>query len=206
MSAPDPRHGHSSKDIEGSGQASLALLGDGRIMTVFRLGPGTSGANESTISPLYPGGNQGLNLWKAYSTDSGATWTTPIAVTGCRGVRHDPKGVWPQLLMLSNGVLTLTSGRPNLAYWTSSVAKSKTNPSSTPIADGECWNYAGITSASADSPYGKRFGTSGVTGVAEPEPGVLLIAYDQLPVGAVGAQGTQRVYFIQANLTRHKCN
>ena len=204
MAAPDPRHGHSSKDIHGPGQASLALLGDGRVMAVFRLGPGTGTDNESMISPFFPGGNQGLNLWKAYSADSGATWTAPVAVTGCRGVRHDPKGVWPQLLMLSNGVLTLTTGRPNLAFWISSTAKSKTDPSAAPVADGECWSYAGIGAANPATPYGKSFGTSGYTGVAEVEPGVLLIAYDQLPVGAVGSPGPQRVYSIRANMTSPK--
>lgn len=78
MAAPDPRrHGHSSKDLVGPGQASLALLGDGRVMVSFRIGFGTPG-NESTISPVVLGGNQGLNLWQAYSTDSG----------GERGVFH----------------------------------------------------------------------------------------------------------------------
>ena len=106
--------------------------------------------------------------------------------------------------MLSNGMLTLTTGRPNLAYWTSSVSKSKTDPTANPVADGECWSYAGFSASQVDSPYGKNFGTSGYTGVAEPEPGVLLIAYDQLPVGAVGAQGLERVYSIRVNLTKHK--
>jgi hypothetical protein len=44
---------------------------------------------------------------------------------GCRGVRHDPKGIWPQLLMLSNGVLTLTTGRPNIDVFVSTTIKSK---------------------------------------------------------------------------------
>ena len=50
-------------------------------------------------------------LWYAISSDNAKTWSTPIPMLGCRGVRHDPKGVWPQLLMLSNGVLTLTTGK-----------------------------------------------------------------------------------------------
>ena len=203
MAAPDPRHGHSGKDIEGPGQASLALLGDGRVLAAFRLGPGTVG-NESTISPYYPGGNQGMNLWKAYSSDGGSSWTAPVAMLGCRGVRHDPKGIWPQLLMLSNGVLTLTTGRPNLSFWTSSVSASKTAPSAGKVADGECWSYAGVSAALPAAPYGKEYGTSGYMAVSEPEPGVLLLAYDQLPVGPVGGPGPQRVYALRANLTNHK--
>jgi hypothetical protein len=117
---------------------------------------------------------------------------------GCRGVRHDPKGVWPQLLMLSNGVLTLsTAGRPNLAFWTSSVGKNKT-------ADGVCWSYGAIAAAVQSDPYGKNFGTSGYMGVAESEPGILLVAYDQLPVGEVGSPGTQRCYSMAINMTRKK--
>ena len=203
MAAPDPRHGHSGTNIEGPGQASLALLGDGRVLTAFRLGPGTVG-NESTISPYYPGGNQGMNLWKAYSSDGGSSWTAPVAMLGCRGVRHDPKGIWPQLLMLSNGILTLTTGRPNLSFWTSSVSASKTDPSAGKVADGECWSYAGVSAALPSAPYGKEFGTSGYMGVSEPEPGVLLLAYDQLPVGPVGGPGPQHVYAIRVNLTNHK--
>ena len=40
-------------------------------------------------------------------------------------MRHDPKGIWPQLLMLSNGVLTLTTGRPNIDVFVSTMIKSK---------------------------------------------------------------------------------
>jgi hypothetical protein len=134
------------------------------------------------------------------ATAGGATWTAPAAVTGCRGVRHDPKGIWPQLLMLQNGLLTLTTGRPNTAFWTSSAIKSKTDPTAPPIADGECWSYAGMSCA-LDAPC-KGTGTSGYTGIAEMEPNVLLIAYDQLPVGEVGTvAGAQRVYSTRVNFT-----
>jgi hypothetical protein len=204
MAAPDKRHGHSSIDIEGPGQASLVLLGDGRVMVSFRLGGPMAGGNESTIGPYFPGGNQGLNLWQAYSSDAGRTWSVPVSMRGCGGVRHDPKGVWPQLLMLSNGVLTLTTGRPNLQFWTSSVITNKSNPAAGANADGVCWSYSALSGAVPTDPYGKTSGTSGYTGVAEAEPGILLVAYDQLPVGPVGTPGTQRVYSMSLNMTKKK--
>eukprot|EP01050_Picozoa_sp_SAG11_P011889 SAG11_NODE_1289_length_5297_cov_8.821855_1_plen_222_part_00 len=112
-------------------------------------------------------------------------------------------GIWPQLLTLQNGVLTLTTGRPNLAFWTSSVSKSKTDQTMPPIADGECWSYAGMP-CELDVPC-KGTGTSGYTGSAEVEPNVLLIAFDQLPVGEVDTTaGLQRVYSSRVNFTGHK--
>ena len=32
--------------------------------------------------------------FQAFSEDGGSTWTDPTPMRGCRGVRHDPKGVW----------------------------------------------------------------------------------------------------------------
>ena len=111
--------------------------------------------------------------------------------------------IWPQLLVLQNGVLTLTTGRPNLAFWTSSTTKSKTDPTAPPIANGECWNYAGM-SCDLGLPC-KGTGTSGYTGSAEVEPNMLLIAYDQLPVGAMGtAAGLQRAYSSKVNFSGYK--
>ena len=50
--------------------------------------------------------------------------------------------------------------------------------------------------------YGRGFGTSGYIGVAEVQPNVVLLAYDQLPVGKVGTAGPQQVYSMRVNLTR----
>ena len=110
------------------------------------------------------------SVWRA----ARVLYPCAAGVTGCRGVRHDPKGIWPQLLMLQNGVLTLTTERPNLSFWTSSVSKSKTDPTAPPIADGECWFYARM-SCDLGVPC-KGTGTSGYTGIAEVEPNILLIA------------------------------
>jgi hypothetical protein len=50
----------------------------------------------------------------------------------------------------------------------------------------------------------QAFGTSGYFGVAEPSPGQLVVAYDQLPVGDVGMAGPTRVYSIVMNMTNGK--
>ena len=40
--------------------------------------------------------------------------------------------VWPQLLPLSNGALTLATGRPGITFWTS------------PGATADCWDYTDV--------------------------------------------------------------
>lgn len=143
------------------------IISKGRILTIFTLltGEGAGAVINSTakIGAAYPGGNQGLNLWKAYSSDGGLTWTTPVPISGCRGVRHDPKGIYPQLIMLENGDITMSTGRPNVQFWTSSA---KTG--------GLCWNYSGMDGCYQPPapPYGNLFGTSGYTSMTKVAPNV----------------------------------
>lgn len=72
---------------EGFEEATFEILNDGKIICVMRTGYDT---------PMY----------KSFSSDSGATWTRPEPFT--------PNGVLPQLQLLGNGVLVLSSGRPGL--------------------------------------------------------------------------------------------
>ena len=67
-------------------------LNDGRLLLVFRL-------------------QSGVNLWQSYSSDGGQQWTAPVESTAW--------AVWPQLLLMSNGVLALSSGRPGIGLWLS---------------------------------------------------------------------------------------
>jgi hypothetical protein len=93
--------------VEGPCEPTLALLNDGRILLMFRL--------ESA----YP-------LWQAYSNDGAASWSEPTLSAGL------PWSVWPQLLLLSNGVLALSSGRPGIGLWLSADGA------------GEAWEYYNI--------------------------------------------------------------
>ena len=78
--------------VEGPCEPTLCLLNDGRVLLVFRL-------------------QSGFALWQSYSSDGGVHWTKPAASSAW--------AVWPQLLLLSNGVLLLSSGRPGLGLWVS---------------------------------------------------------------------------------------
>ncbi len=77
-------------EILGSGcyeEPAFELLGDGSFICVMRSG---------SASPMY----------KCFSNDGGKTWTTPEPFTA--------NGVKPELMLLENGVLLLTSGRPGV--------------------------------------------------------------------------------------------
>lgn len=77
-------------DVEGPCEPTLVTLNDGRLLTLFR---------EMRRPPA-------RNLWKAYSNDGAKTWT---------GLSMTPAwSVWPQLVLMSSGVLALTSGRPGI--------------------------------------------------------------------------------------------
>ena len=87
--------------------------------------------------------------------------------------------VWPQLLVLSSGVLILSSGRPGLGFWVSRDV------------DGEEWIGYDIceehTRLLPSDPFGSSSGTTSYTGLAEVEPNVVVLAYDKIGAGRVGA-------------------
>ena len=167
----------------GPSESSMAELADGRILMVFRVGVG---------SPL----------WKVYSGDGGKTWGIRSAITAW--------AVWPQLLLLSNGVLILTAGRPGIGLWVSNGT----------TADGSSWRHYDLevehnkrvtsTFTFTNSSYGPPFApapsklppwrrypprypagtkwsdtkSSSYTGTVEIEPGTVLIAYDRIAQSA----------------------
>jgi hypothetical protein len=181
----------------------MAELADGRILMVFRVGVG---------SPL----------WKVYSGDGGKTWGIRSATTAWV--------VWPQLLLLSNGVLILTAGRPGIGLWVSNGT----------TADGSSWRHYNLevehnkrvtsTFTFTNSSYGPPFApapsklppwrrypprypagtkwsdTSSYTGTVEIEPGTVLIAYDRIAQSAprkgnVGLLAEQQVFAMRVVVT-----
>ena len=128
--------------------------------------------------------------------------------------------VWPQLLLLSNGALVLASGRPGIGFWvspdadgarwvgydveaehsahlrvaavrtrdlrTSGTAQNADVPCSIPCArrPSDPWDAAHGT------------GTTSYTGIAEVEPGVVLLAYDKTS-GAGRSGAVQKVYSVR---------
>jgi hypothetical protein len=75
--------------VEGPCEPTLVTLRDGRLLTLFR---------DMRRPPA-------RNLWKAYSSDA-KTWSGASITSAW--------SVWPQLVMMSSGVLALSSGRPGV--------------------------------------------------------------------------------------------
>lgn len=95
--------------VEGPCEPTLVQLRDGRLLTLFRLVSGNR---------LNVGGSGGGLLWKAYSHDA-KTWT---------GLASTPLwSVWPQAVLMSTGILAVSSGRPGVGLWLSQAG------------DGEAW-------------------------------------------------------------------
>ena len=76
---------------EGPCEAALCRLADGRLMCIFRLG-------------------SGLPYGQVWSGDEAKTWTKPVAMTGVYSVE-------PSLVVLNDGTVALSGGRPGLALW-----------------------------------------------------------------------------------------
>merc|ERR1712162_49067 len=88
---------------EGPCEPAMTTLADGRVLTALRHASGAA-------------------LWLAYSSSNGRSWTTPQTMKGvsAEGKPMTVFAVWPQLNVLSNGALVLSSGRPGLGFWISS--------------------------------------------------------------------------------------
>lgn len=158
-----------SGPIKGPAEPTMATLADGRALAIFRVLSGAS-------------------LWKAYSSDNGASWSQPVALSGSPGAVY---AVWPQLLRLSNGVLALASGRPGLGFWLSADAA------------GERWVGHDVQAEHnrhvPSDPFETSSETTSYTGMAEAEPGVVLLSYDKIGARRVG--DVQRVYSVRITVT-----
>ena len=165
----------------GAGEGpTMATLADGRVLAAFRL-------------------EGGQPLWLSYSADNGGTWTAPAPAEGSQaagspGSARTVFAVWPQMLLLSNGALVLASGRPGIGFWVS------------PNADGASWighdveaeHSRALPSDPWDAAHGT--GTTSYTGIAEVEPGVVLLAYDKTS-GAGRSGDVQKVYSLRISVT-----
>jgi hypothetical protein len=170
---------------EGANESNTVRLQDGRLLCVFRIG-------------------SGQDLHKAYSLEEGQSWT---------GAERLP-GVWsvePQLMRLENGLIVLTSGRPGLFLWVC------------PDGKGNHWerfNLAAHHNAAfleASLHYSETFcqadpqvnpaQSTSYTGLLAISPDDVLVCYDRLGNGWVGAPGpwgeTDAVFCVRLKLTRN---
>ena len=72
-------------------EAALSFLKDGRLLCIYRMG-------------------NGQPYGESWSSDTGKTWTEPLAMTGVFSV-------FPSLAKLPDGSLLLSGGRPGLYLW-----------------------------------------------------------------------------------------
>ena len=132
-------HADAPWGVEGANEPALVLLPDGELLCVMRTGgPGYGGRNGFS----YP-------LLEARSRDGGKTW---------KHRKMSISGVMPKLLLMSNGVLALATGRSGNALYFS-------------LDGGRTWpSQIDLTPADVQ--------TSGYCDVVEVSPGRLLAVYD----------------------------
>jgi hypothetical protein len=134
---------------EGPNEAALVRVADGRLLAVFRTGGGG------------PTGREFGNLGETWSSDDGKTWTPPISAPF--------KGVAPRVRRLSNGILALTTGRPDPVSVRFSV-------------DGNGREWTDPTDLTKN-PILQRGSSTHYSDFIEVEPGKLLVVYDRYPYG-----------------------
>jgi len=127
---------------EGYCEPTLIKVRDGSLLCVMRIG-------------------SYLPLFQSRSLDEGKTWSTPVALPGLSQVAA--QSVCPELLLLKNGVLALTYGRPY-----DRLAFSKDG-------SGYEWDCSSIS-------YPDE--TTGYSGIVESSPGEILQVSDQGRTGA----------------------
>ncbi|MCO6400574.1 MAG: exo-alpha-sialidase [Verrucomicrobia bacterium] len=133
-SGKDYRHSR-----EGLSEPALVRLPDGELLCLMRTGAGGGGDRIRTADPMLI----------ARSRDEGTTWSKSV---------FPRSGVSPRLLVMSDGTLVCTYGRPGNALIASSDG-------------GRTWGWTHYLSP-ADWP------TTGYTDLVEIGPGRLLVVYD----------------------------
>ena len=154
------------QQVEGPCEPTLSRVQDGRVLLVFRL-------------------QSGYELWRAWSSDGGRSWTEPSVMSGVWAV-------WPQLQLMSNGVLLLSSGRPGLGLWVSrdgvgnhwdffniAAEHNRHFPPPSP------WAFATVVAnvSRVSSPDANPAQTTSYTSLIELRPNVAYLSYDRLRVG-----------------------
>ncbi|MBL9215579.1 MAG: exo-alpha-sialidase [Opitutaceae bacterium] len=131
---------------EGFCEPRMVRLPDGRLFIVMR-----RGSNN--------------RMYRSWSDDEGRTWSDPDSL-GFRGVE-------PAMMVMRDGTLALSTGRPDAVSVRCSVDGGQTWTDPTPLTRGLENPRPGLAHASQKSTC--------YTGLVEVEPGRLLVVYDHLP-------------------------
>jgi len=149
---------------EGPDESNTVRLADGRLLCVYRVG-------------------SGMDYYKSYSSDEGATWTPPERMAGVFSVE-------PQLVRLDNGLILLSGGRPGLYLWVCADGEGNrwerfnlAEHHNACLAE-ETLHYPEAFCAGRDSSLSTSY-----TGMIQTGPDEVLIAYDRLANGWQGAPG-----------------
>lgn len=132
---------------EGPNEAALVRTADGRLLTLFRTGQ---------LGPTV----KNANIGETWSSDDGMSWTPPIAAPFA--------GVAPRVRRLSNGILAMTTGRPDPVAIRFSL-------------DGNGKEWTGPTVIAKDYIFPEVAWCTDYSDFIEVEPGKLLVVYDRYP-------------------------
>ncbi|NUP11707.1 MAG: hypothetical protein HOW73_37145 [Polyangiaceae bacterium] len=146
-------------------EADVVELEDGSLYSVFRHHEGSPQNGQTLATLLY-----------SRSTDEGFTWAEPKELLVSFGGRPaKPRvGINPQLVLMPNGVLVLSSGRPDNFVAVSTAGA--TNPGEVSFTEAKVTyvNYPSDTTAGYGSGVLRYHGSSGNTGVVVVEPNRLI--------------------------------
>ncbi|NRQ39515.1 exo-alpha-sialidase [Nonomuraea sp. NN258] len=178
---PDPR-------LPGTFQAELYASADGGRTFTRRgvIAPPDQGRpfNEAAVAQVADGsllavlrgeGGRYATLHQSRSHDGGRTWT-PVRPLRFAGQDCVVRGVAPRLLLMPNGVLVLSAGRPD--NW---LAIS-------PDGIGESWRQQRVSYHNRDGRYDAH-GSSGYTGIAAVGRDRLIQVFDNCKLPGVGPDG-----------------
>jgi hypothetical protein len=152
---------------EGPNEAGMVELANGELMIVFRTGDGA-----------------GWHLNRAYSSDSGLTWSRPDQLPAV--------GVEPSVVRCQNGIIALTTGRPGIYLWVSTDERAARWQSVDVVDYHNRWapdssHRIRYTTAGGKTVQGRhrhhKDQTTSYTEIVEVAPNRLLLIYDRTPFG-----------------------
>ncbi|WP_152366114.1 sialidase family protein [Microlunatus speluncae] len=153
----------------GTNEVGWTYTADGRLMAVLREVELPQGEGEGALA----------FLWAAYSDDDGQTWTDAKPITGPDGQKVN--GIYPDPVLLPNGMLLLATGRKDARALASYDG------------NGEKWDAETTVLANYPSEgFNGRFdGTSGNTSIESVGSNRAVHFYDQCHTWGCGAYNQQ---------------